>query len=252
MSNTTSNDSPEKLIEFFDDILGEVAYDDKLQLYRKLEKIKAGNDPFNFLQSAIFFMLDEIGILKTEISRIRLETLANGICSHEKPFIYNGDSDIPLTFALTRCLEIQMGGFFSGTNWHFCEYDETIKSSFRWTGPGEISSINLFIDREVPLALEISISRGMTSEILNNLQLFIDQSPLLHEIKPSSCGYIIYSVIPPAQKHRKVSVLRLFHGSPLQSPKDIDANSNDDRVLGILVYSVRIYPILPQNAMSTG
>lgn len=250
MNNATNDDSMEKLIEFFDDIMGEIAYDDKLQLYRKLEKIKSKKDPFEFFQSAIFFMLDEIGTLKTEISRLRLETLANGVCGHGKPYISNGDCDIPLTSILSRCLEIQMG-FFSGTNWHCCEYDQVVKSPFRWTGPGNISSINLLIDRTVPLALEVSISRGITSEVLENLQLFIDRVPLSCEIKPSGCGYMIYSVLPIAKEYRKVSVLRFVHGLPLQSPRDLDASSNDDRLLGILVYSVRLYPVSLQSAVHT-
>lgn len=239
---STIDPSLRDIFEYFGDLYGEIAYDNTLQLRRKLERLQAEQDPFSFMKHAFLLLVDEIGYLKTDIGQIRLEMLTHGLQATQAPLTLDAKGQLPVAVDLPRSIEIPLAGFFSGRNWHNPETLPNNMSSYRWSGPAEFSTVDLMIDRTEPLVCEILVGRGLKPEMLSGLRIFIDDIEKSCSQDADGEQTVVSTVIPAAPNHRRLTVLKLLLGASPVRPCDVDENSKDTRQLGLLVYKVRIFP----------
>ena len=240
-----------ELSEYFGDLYGEIAYDNVQQLRRTLEKMQVNQDPFTYMRTVINVLVDEIGYLKADIGQLRLEMLSRGLDPYAVPLATGAVQLTPLLVELPRSIEIPFGGYLSGYNWHAPEVLPETKFSYRWSGPGCMSTVNLFIDRSVPLVCEIVVGRAFVPEMLVGLQISIDRHDCPSSQVNMPNGQIVISAdLPAVSRVPGASVLSLkLNVSPLR-PCDVDHHSDDRRALGIMVYKLRIFPRLTASPLA--
>ncbi len=232
------------LKEYFADLYSEIAFDNTLQIARKLEKLAAEHGGLSFMEQAIKLLVDEIGHLKTDLGQLRLEVLSRGIPDGGLAVVETEEGTASVIRNPPQCLELNMASAFSGLNWHQPEIDRIINSVFRWTGPGQIATVALALDRSRPLVLEMVVANGLTPAVLSGLTVHVDGAWTPHALaEEASLGKVVLSaLLPPRLQGNDVTTLSLVHAEPLPFPGIVDPASTDHRAIGIPVYRFRIFP----------
>ncbi len=118
--------------------------------------------------------------------------------------------------------------------WH------TTSEQYRWTGPENISLIDLCLSSEHTYTIHIDIERGVTLEVLQSFELYVNQH--LIPLSWESIGHStrVSGIIPQnilnQQRKRTELIFQVHHTAhPLDNPQD-------QRLLGIALKRVDIAP----------
>lgn len=245
MTRPDNRDQPfSELIEYFGDLYNEIAHENANHLHRSLERIHSGHE-LNNLKQAIELLVNELAALKADMAQLRLETLSNGANAIPIPMVRDHRGELSAVAERPRSFELSMGSVFSGRNWHNPEID--IESScFRWSGPGEVSTLDLLIDRSVPLVCEIVVGHALDPSMMSGLRVFVNGEELSTTWAEDESKLVVTIVIPVAAEFAGLTELKLHLGKKPVRPSDFHSDSDDERLLGLMVYRVRVFPLSSQ------
>lgn len=110
--------------------------------------------------------------------------------------------------------------------------------SFRWTGPGRQSSLDLLPLSSGDIQLQISICNAIKPSLLNDIEIIVNNEPL-----PCVClstgGTTCLKVTVPSAVVRSAPYLRLeIRVAETFAPHALDPVNPDSRLLGVAVYRI--------------
>jgi hypothetical protein len=132
-----------------------------------------------------------------------------------------------------------------GDGWHRREPSSLDGSTFRWTGPGTRSTMDVAILPAADLRVTIRLINALAQDIYDSFALRANAEPVpLDLIEGRSSVRVLQGVIPRAVLERaQDGILRLeFLTSRTMSPRDRDSSNPDDRLVGVAVNWIDVSP----------
>jgi hypothetical protein len=132
-----------------------------------------------------------------------------------------------------------------GAGWHVGER-HPIFGPFRWSGPGNTSSLVFQLPCESDLMIRFRILNSIESDTLENLQLLVNNTPVdLHHSKDGDSGREVFTGYIS-----KEFIFKGYHQNEFRfiidqtlSPSEVDPNNQDHRKLGLCFNWLQIYPV---------
>lgn len=136
-----------------------------------------------------------------------------------------------------------------GSGWHRRELAPADNSTFRWSGPGTESFIDLLIQGDQDWALEFRIVHALTLDIMDSLQVTANGVLLELEIMEGTRETTVrrYRSLIPANiiaKKPRGSVRLVFNVNRTLSSQSLDSVDADERQVGIALNWIRTQPLL--------
>ena len=140
-----------------------------------------------------------------------------------------------------------------GDGWHRREDSALDGSTFRWTGPGQISTLDLNLNKSEDLRITICIINSVTDEIRDSLKFKADGTLVdLKQIQSKWKGIVLQGVIPVDSLDRDIDFLRFsFEVDNTVSRSEQDNSYHDNRAVGIAVNWIDVAPsaVLEEGSM---
>ena len=119
--------------------------------------------------------------------------------------------------------------------------EESENKRWMWSGPDNVSWVELPLDRTVNLFVNFHMD-ALTTEILESLAIYADDRRLVL-VRDSKGGSILNGRIPVNRQKKKFTFTRLrFQLSHTSLPPGMDSESPGARLLGISLRKIEIFP----------
>lgn len=128
---------------------------------------------------------------------------------------------------------------FLGSNWHDPEFSGAGPGSWRWSGPGRLSSLLLLLDRQVNLRLTLD-GVQFADGVAPILGLFIDGHG---HGRQRIAGRTAAFEIPKRNDPSAMTEIGFLTGNTIQ-PVNADGRRTDDRWLGFQFREIAVAPVL--------
>ncbi|MGJ3247444.1 MAG: hypothetical protein ACFE0I_15400 [Elainellaceae cyanobacterium] len=173
-----------------------------------------------------------------------LETLLNHLERHyERRYA-------ALNIPKTSTLDFDVSQPMSGSGWHRRNGPHNglrgNANSFRWTGPGTLSTLDFPLVARSDLLIRVHISNAIAPDVLESLSLRVNDQPIILDtffrrgLTTVFQGRIPQSVVTTSDR----PMTRLtFEVNRTDSPQAINPNSPDRRFVGVALSRLQIFPI---------
>ncbi|MBW4517311.1 MAG: sulfotransferase family protein [Timaviella obliquedivisa GSE-PSE-MK23-08B] len=142
--------------------------------------------------------------------------------------------------SLTSHLDFDFNQALSGSGWHLREGSET---TFRWTGPGITSTLDLPLAIEQDLTVEFCIINTLAPDILQSLTLQVNDRPIPLGILYSHGITLVQALIPRVALISNTPFTRLkFQVNRTISPQDLNPHDPDRRPVGLAFSAIQSFP----------
>ena len=140
--------------------------------------------------------------------------------------------------AKTRNLFFKFETLISMSGWHNTDFSSD-KISWTWSGPGVESVIDFPLDRSGDLQMNILIHDAMTSDILDNLKIEIDDHPLLFSRSIKNKAHLLRAIVnaDPLKPSYTYTSIKFTINRTIR-PSEVNQASNDNRLLGFALQSI--------------
>jgi len=142
--------------------------------------------------------------------------------------------------SLTTNLDFDFNQALSGSGWHLREGSEL---TFRWTGPGTTSTLDLPLAIEQDLTLEFCVINTLAPDILQSLTLQVNDRPIPIGVLYSHGITLFQAIIPRVALISTAPFTRLtFQVNRTLSPQDLNPHDPDRRPVGLAFSLVQTLP----------
>lgn len=140
-------------------------------------------------------------------------------------------------------MRIDMDGPLLGAGWHRREINPSDGSTFRWTGPGSRSTINLPLRAEADLRVTLRLLPAAADAAVNGLRLIAGDTPVaLERIYPREPAFTLQGVIPRGAVSSGSPVTRLEMEVDSLTTIDDEGGEERARVVGVPVAWIDVRP----------
>lgn len=142
--------------------------------------------------------------------------------------------------SLTTQLDFDFNQALSGSGWHLREGSEP---TFRWTGPGTTSTLDLPLAIAQDLTLEFCVINAIAPDILQSLTLQVNDRPVPLGVLYSHGITLFQAIIPSAALSSNAPFTRLtFQVNRTLSPQDLNPHDPDRRPVGLAFSAIQTFP----------
>lgn len=142
--------------------------------------------------------------------------------------------------SLTTQLDFDFNQALSGSGWHLREGSEP---TFRWTGPGTASTLDLPLAIAQDLTLEFCVINAIAPDILQSLTLQVNDRPVPLGVLYSHGITLFQAIIPSAALSSNAPFTRLtFQVNRTLSPQDLNPHDPDRRPVGLAFSAIQTFP----------
>jgi len=142
--------------------------------------------------------------------------------------------------SLTANLDFDFNQALSGSGWHLREGSDP---TFRWTGPGTTSTLDLPLAIEQDLTLEFCVINTLAPDILQSLTLQVNDRPIPIGVLYSHGITLFQAIIPRVALNSDKPFTRLtFQVNRTTSPQDLNPHDPDRRPVGLAFSTVQTFP----------
>lgn len=140
----------------------------------------------------------------------------------------------------TSTLAFDFNQAMSGSGWHL---REGVTSTFRWTGPGTVSTLDFKLSGDRDLTIEFCIINALAPDILQSLTLQVnDYSIPLGVIYSHSSTTIFQGLIPKQAIDSDQPFTRFtFRVNRTISPQDLNPYNADNRPIGVALSTIQTF-----------
>ncbi len=145
-----------------------------------------------------------------------------------------------LDLAPTSTLAFDFNQAMSGSGWHL---REGVTSTFRWTGPGTVSTLDFKLSGDRDLIIEFCIINTLAPDILQSLTLQVNDYPIpLGVIYSHSSTTIFQGLIPKGASDSSQPFTRFtFQVDRTIAPQDLNPHNPDDRPIGVALSTIQTF-----------
>jgi len=141
--------------------------------------------------------------------------------------------------SLTANLDFDFNQALSGSGWHLREGSEP---TFRWTGPGTTSTLDLPLAIDQDLTLEFCVINAIAPDILQSLTLQVNDRPIPLGVLYNHGITLFQAIIPRTALISEAPFTRLtFQVNRTISPQDLNPHDPDRRPVGLAFSAIQTF-----------
>jgi hypothetical protein len=116
----------------------------------------------------------------------------------------------------------------------------TDNGPLRWTGPAREASLELPLRLEAGTTIELLVAAAMSEEILEELAVEVNRTPVPLLREPAEAGVVFRGVLPSDYRSDRRFTRLVIRTVETVPWKEADPTSTDDTELGVAVSWVRL------------
>ena len=142
-------------------------------------------------------------------------------------------------------IRLSLAEAMEGDGWHRREASAIDGSTFRWTGPGEVSTIDLPLKQSNDLRVTLCVINVLDERIIDEMAVFVNGHPIEMTGIPSDVpGRVFQGEVPQEVVESNAAFTRLSITVPFTvRPCDCESHSDDTRSVGLAVNWIDLSPI---------
>jgi len=148
-----------------------------------------------------------------------------------------------LNYPLQNSVNYDFSEKFNGRGWYYRETIPETGNYFRWTGPSTESIIDFHLLQNKEYVVEFSVIDYVTSEQLENFQLFVNENKILLKKEQKENKVYFQGFIPESYMNSKEPFTRLkLKISKVKQTNLTNLSLSDSRLVGLAFDNIKIFP----------
>ena len=145
---------------------------------------------------------------------------------------------------LLRTIDYDFRSKIVGSGWYWREILHDTGEAFRWTGPGNESTIEFPLVKEEDLVIQFRVMRAIIPQILDSLRIKVNDFLIGTKVLYRKSGRSVFEgMIPKSALKGKSNFTRIsFEIEKTVNPNEVNPLDPTNRALGIAIDKIRIIP----------